>query len=517
MNLISFQYLIFVAILFVLYYLLPKKVRWYVLLAGSVFYYIFICKWYSFFLLFTILSTFGAALLIQHMLQKQQATVKSHKEDWDRETRKKYNNKGLHKRMAILALGVVLNFAILAFLKYIPWASSIGLLLPLGISFYSFQSTGYLIDVYREDIEPEKNILRYALFVSFFPQIIQGPISKHEQLAEQLYEGHSFDWERIQKALLLILWGLMKKLVVADRAVNIINTVMDAPQDYSGSIILFTGLTYALQLYADFSGGIDIIRGVGELFGITMTDNFRRPYFARTLTEYWHRWHITLGDWCRNYIFYPLSISKTSLNFGKWLKPKFGAHIAKVLPGSIASLITFIVIGVWHGSNLKYLYFGLWNGIVILLAELFAPFFAKVKLNRGSTGYTFFAVIRTFILVLVGYYFDIVKNARVAFSMLGRTFSDFHISDFGIHRFREIMSPVGLDKFDYWLLIVCAIGWFFISLYQEKHPNVEIRANIMEKSLPKKWLIIFAGIFFVLLMGYYGPGTNPADFVYMQF
>ncbi len=524
MELISLKYSIFVLILLALYYCFPKKCRWGVLLLGSISYYIIICKWYVIFILLTILTTYFSAVAIDAMLKKQDAVVKEHKAEWDRQTRKEYREKGRKKRVAVMIAALVFNFGMLAFLKYIPYASKLGLLLPLGISFYTFQSMGYVMDVYREKVEPQKNVFKLALFVSFFPQIIQGPIAIYDNLAGQLYEGHDFKFRNIQKGAMLILWGALKKLVIADRAVNIINFVMDKPMSYSGTYVLFAALVYALQLYADFSGGIDIVRGVAEMFGINMSINFNHPYFSRSLTEYWHRWHMTLGDWCRNYIFYPLSISKKFLNFGKWLKPRFGKHISKVFPGCVASLITFIVIGVWHGSNLKYLYFGLWNGIVIMISELFAPvnnkvadkFFDATKLKRNGIFATIVSVIWTFIMVLIGYYFDIAKNATTAFRMLGKSVTDFHIGQLRPGMIIKNIGGCGLDKADLLIIFLAAVALFFISLYEEKK-KVDLRDVILSKKLPARWAILYVGIFVLIIFGYYGPGVNPADFVYMQF
>ena len=459
------------------------------------------------------------------MLIKQTAVVKEHKEDWDRKERKAYKEKGRKKRVALLVLGLILNFGILAFLKYIPYSAELGLLLPLGISFYTFQSMGYLIDVYREKVEAEKNIAKFALFVSFFPQIIQGPIAVYDDLAKQLYEGHRFDIDNIRRGLLLILWGALKKLVIADRALALVDVVTKNSNAYTGSFILFAVILYALQLYADFSGGIDIIRGVAELFGITMAQNFRRPYFSRSLTEYWHRWHITLGNWCRNYIFYPLSISKKFLNFGKWLKPKFGKHIAKVFPGCVASLITFIVIGVWHGSNLKYLYFGLWNGLVIMIAELFAPVNERIvtkicgtkKLKDKNVFGIIISVLWTFILVLVGYYFDVATDATDAFSMLFRSVADFHITDFAWGTFEKLLTAGGLSIYDFWILVSSTVGLFFVSLYMEKTKCEDMRAKIMSFGFGRQLTIVSVGIIILIMFGYYGVGIDPAEFVYMQF
>lgn len=268
MELISLKYAIFVIVLLVLYYCFPKKYRWYVLLAGSMAYYVIICKWYVLFIIFTICTTYGSTIWIDKLLKKQNAIVKSHKEDWDRQTRKEYKEKGRKKRVAVMLFALLCNFGILAFLKYIPYAGELGLLLPLGISFYTFQSMGYVMDVYREIVEPEKNFLKVALFVSFFPQIIQGPIAIYDKLAGQLYEGHSLSLENLQKGALLVLWGVMKKLVIADRAVNIINFVMDKPMDFSGTYVFFCGSSVCAAAICGFLG--------------------RNRYSARYCGDVWH-------------------------------------------------------------------------------------------------------------------------------------------------------------------------------------------------------------------------------------
>ena len=516
MELISLKYSIFVLILLALYYCFPKKCRWGVLLLGSISYYIIICKWYVIFILLTILTTYFSAVAIDAMLKKQDAVVKEHKAEWDRQTRKEYREKGRKKRVAVMIAALVFNFGILAFLKYIPYASKLGLLLPLGISFYTFQSMGYLIDVYQEKVKAQTNFFKLALFVSFFPQIIQGPIAVYDDLAGQLYEGHVFDYDKVKRGALLVLWGAFKKMVIADRAVVVMNYILSDVHGFSGSYVMFAAVVYALQLYTDFSGGIDIVRGIGEMFGITMAENFRQPYFSRSLTEYWHRWHITLGNWCRNYIFYPLSISKRFLDMGKFLKKHSTKHIAKVLPGSIASVITFLVIGIWHGANMKYVAFGLWNGVVIMIAELIAPVTNSIKTKFCGYKFKILPVLWTFILVLVGYYFDISDDLSQAVYMLVKSVTDFHISDFSYGNFMAVLKPCGYRTADFMLLALLTVFLFMVYLVKEKK-NLMIRDWLMARKLPVQWIIIMAGIFSVIIFGYYGPGINPADFVYMQF
>ena len=337
MTLTSLSFYLLVLALLVLYYLVPKRFQWVVLLIGSYAFYAFVCLRYMGFIVITTLTTYFGARGMDAMTARMEQTVAAHKQDWEREERKAYKKRCKSHRKALMIGILVFNFGILAVLKYYNFFAEsmealfasigltvslghIGLLLPLGISFYTFQSMGYVLDVYREKVPAERNVGKLALFVSFFPQIIQGPIGVYDQLAHQLYDEHKYNFDNIRYGAELILWGFFKKLVIADRAVGMIHTVAGAYTDYAGTYVLLAALVYALQLYADFSGGIDISRGVAQMFGITMGENFRRPYFSRTLTEYWHRWHISLGDWLRNYLFYPLSISKAFLNWGRHAK-----------------------------------------------------------------------------------------------------------------------------------------------------------------------------------------------------
>lgn len=534
MELISLQYAIFVAAALVVYYLFPKKKQWIVLLAASYLYYLLICNKYIIYMLVTTVSTYFGARFIDALKNRQDETIKAHKAEWSREEKKSYKQKNLSQRRKILVAVLLLNFGILGFLKYFHFAAELvcdalsvfglhfaapelGMLLPLGISFYTFQTMGYLIDVYQEKVEAEKNIARLALFVSFFPQIIQGPIAMYDDLAGQLYAEHRFDYDRLKNGALLVLWGAFKKMVIADRAVKMIDVVTADPKAFSGTFVLAAALMYALQLYADFSGGIDIVRGIAQMFGITMAENFRRPYFSKSLTEYWHRWHITLGNWVRNYVFYPLSISKKFLDMGKWMKPKFGKHIAKVVPTSIASLLTFLIIGLWHGANSKYVAFGLWNGGVIMVLELLAPvnerIGEKLHINREGKGYQIAAMLWTFVLVLVGYYFDIAKSFSSACDMLYRSVADFHLSD--LHA-GSVLAASGLDRLDYLVIFAGAVVILIVSIIQERTGR-NIRDMLMEKKLSVQWTCILAGIFAILIFGFYGPGMNPAEFVYMQF
>ena len=541
MTYTSLNFLFFVLATALVYFVLPfKKYRWTVLLAASIFFY---CTWsyqLGAFMLFTTLSTYLIGLWLNKVSLKSKAVLKEHKSEWSRDDKKKYKNKTKVRMRLVMTLALLLNFGILAFLKYYNFfagslndllgafsfdfsAPSLKLILPLGISFYTFQSMGYIVDVYREKTAPQKNPLKLLLFVSFFPQIIQGPISIYDQLAVQLFEGHDFDFTRFKHGCELIMWGFFKKLVIADRAVIAITAVTADYNKFGGTTLTFTILLYALQLYADFSGGIDISRGVAQIFGVDMIDNFKRPYFSRSINEYWRRWHISLGAWLKNYLFYPVAMSNAFITASKKMKgTRFGktasgAHIAKVLPTSVASLIVFLVVGIWHGASWKYVAFGAWNGLIIMVSILLEPLFisAKDKLHIKDTNIPFmlFQMFRTFLIVLVGYVFDVAPS----FSQAMRTFWLFFTNQNFKLGYSQI-SNLGLGKKDYLVVLLGGLIIFIASVIQERSKDgIDIRHMLDKKPFILRFALLFVGLISIVVFGIYGSGYSAADFVYAQF
>ena len=541
MTYTSLNFIFFVLATALVYFVLPfKKYRWTVLLAASIFFY---CTWsyqLGAFMLFTTLSTYLIALWLSKASAKSKAVLKAHKSEWSRDDKKKYKNKTKVRMRLIMTLALLLNFGILAFLKYYNFfagslndilgafsldfsAPSLKLILPFGISFYTFQSMGYIVDVYREKTEAQKNPLKLLLFVSFFPQIIQGPISIYDQLAVQLFEGHDFDFTRFKHGCELIMWGFFKKLVIADRAVIPITAVTAEFNKFGGTTLTFTILLYALQLYADFSGGIDISRGVAQIFGVDMIDNFKRPYFSRSINEYWRRWHISLGAWLKNYLFYPVAMSNAFITASKKMKgTRFGktaagAHISKVLPTSVASLIVFLVVGIWHGASWKYVAFGAWNGLIIMVSILLEPLFisAKDKLHIKDTNIPFmlFQMFRTFLIVLVGYVFDVAPS----FSQAMRTFWLFFTNQNFKLGYSQI-SDLGLGKKDYLVVLIGGLIIFIASVIQERAKDgLDIRHMLDKKPFILRFALLFVCLISIVVFGIYGSGYSAADFVYAQF
>ena len=401
---------------------------------------------------------------------------------------------------------------ILAMTKATGRLSVLKLTLPLGISFYTFQSVSYVVDVYRGKHEPQKNFFKYALFVSFFPQLLQGPIGRYERLGSQLYEGHSYDLRNIQFGVQRILWGMLKKMVLADRVNAAVTLIFNNYWNYGGWINVFGVILYSIQLYADFSGGIDITIGVAQMFGITMDENFRQPYFSRSISEFWRRWHITLGTWMKDYIFYPFSLSKCMNKFGKWCKKTFGNNIGKLLPVSLANLLVFFIVGIWHGAAWKYIMYGMYNGVIIAASGMLAPLYAKIHtklhINPKSWWYQGFCIIRTFILVNIGFYFDMAPDLYAANVMLAETFTKAHLSQISM----ATVKAVGLSVQD---LIIVGVGCliiFIVSLLKEKGMN--IRETIAQKNIAVRWIIYIAFIMFILI---YGSTATTSDFIYANF
>ena len=529
MNFTSYIFFAFLIVVFLGYFLLPKKARWVWLLLCSYAFYAYTGWYYLAFLLYSTLVTFLTGLWLGHTETRAAAVLAQTGADWSRQEKKAFNQKTARKKRGILLVGLLLNLGMLIVLKYFlgslnnlltqVWQLAapghvIGLVFPLGVSFYTFQSTGYLLDCYRGTIQPDRNLAKYALFVSFFPQLIQGPIARHNQLAAQLYEHHSFDYTRVKHGLELVLWGYFKKVVIADRVGVLVATVVDDYTGYAGSIIFVSILFYALQLYADFSGGIDVARGVGQVLGIQMAENFKRPFFSTSLNEFWQRWHITLGGWFRDYVFYPIAVSKVLARFTKKIR-KRSRHLAKVLPNCIASFVSFLLLGIWHGSQWKYVAFGLYYGVLISLSTLLKPAFdrltEKLHIRTDAFSWRLLQSLRTIFCVLLGLYFIRGGSFLAALSMLKRTFT----APGFIYLWNNTILTLGLNWANLMLVFCGALIMLAAGILQER--GIVIREALDRQNLWLQWTLLLLGLFAVLIYGVYGTGYDAASFIYETF
>ncbi len=534
----SLYFLIFAAVTVGVYYIIPSGFRWIWLLIASYAFYLLSSPATFIFLLLTTATTFLGGLYIGGVNRSHKAYMDAHKQEMSREEKKAAKAASQSKKKRMTALILVLDFGVLAVLKYFRYylqAAGIfdtgELLIPLGISFYTFQSAAYIFDLYRNKIEPDRNIAKFALFTSFFPQIIQGPISRYDQLAGQLYEGHRFEYENLTHGAQLILWGFFKKLIIADRAAVLVNEVYGNYTEYTGGVVFIGVLFYMIQIYADFSGGIDIARGVARCMGIRMTHNFLRPYFAHDLSEFWNRWHISLSHWCRDYIFYPVAMSKFFGKAGKSLRSVLGDRVGKLFPVIIAQYCTFLTIGMWHGAEFKYIAFGLYNGTVIVLGLLLEPVLKKMTgaitgalhIEKQGRLWQGFRIVRTFFVVLAGRVFPKAVSFTAAVSM----FFSMFVPNRGTP-FMETVLSLGLTGADYLIIAGGCAVWFIISFCEERYAAAAgtggiaagaeaVRNRLDEKPLAVRWALLLAAFAFVLTFGIYGPGYDAAAFIYRGF
>lgn len=529
MSFISMELLLLVLAAAIIYYSMPKRFQWILLLVVSyVFYASYSLKAMSF-IVFTTISTYIGTRVIERIATRGKAELAARKKSMSAQEKKALKAQIKRNKRLVTTAILVANFGILAFLKYANFTienlnsiafglgmttrlSAMKLLLPLGISFYTFQSMGYVIDVYQGKYAAEKNLFRFALFVSFFPQILQGPIGRFDRLAVQFFNEHHFSLKNTEYAIQLMLWGYFKKLVLADRAAVVVNEVFNNYTQYQGMYVIVGVLMYSIQLYADFSGGMDVVMGIAQIFDIQLDQNFKRPYFSHSISDFWRRWHITLGTWMKDYIFYPFSLSKAMNHFGKFCRKTFGTHTGRVLPICLANILIFFIVGVWHGAAWKYIAYGLYNGFIIAFSSLLEPVFGwilgKLHINAQGRPWKVFQILRTFILVNIGWYFDMAVSFSAAIAMMRNTFVNmsFRIfTDGGLY-------SLGLEKKDYLILLFGCLIIFVVSLLQEK--KIEIRQTLGQRALVVRWALYMALIFITPLLGYIGTSTG---FIYAQF
>lgn len=445
MQFYSLQFVVFLVALLACYYAVGrwfKRGQWVVLLVGSLGFYL-TAGWQNlFFILLTSVSTWFVGLAFERLDAR---CSDARKAAADRSQRKAIKARFKHRKWLVLLAAMIVNFGVLGYIKY--WNVILAgfgagdsflasqLLLPLGISFYTFQSIGYTIDVYNGKYPPERNYAKFLLFVSWFPQLIQGPINRFDDMATQLYEPHRFDLETARRALLLIGFGLLKKYVMADTLVTTISASLDnMGVNTPGSVVVVGILLYTIQQYGDFSGGIDMVRGISELFGIRMAENFRQPYFSVSLADFWRRWHMTLGTWMRDYVFYPLAVRPSLLKLNKWGTAHLGKHVGRTLSACIGNIVVFLLVGLWHGAETHYVLWGLYNGIVIAASDMLKPAFAALgrtlHVNVEGRGYHVFAILRTFLLVNIGRYFDRLTDFSDCLTGFYNTLFSFDIAGF---------------------------------------------------------------------------------------
>ena len=534
MQFTSFSFILFAALTLIVYYLVPRRTQWWVLLFSSLFFYAYAGTEYLYFILYTALITWITGRILQIRADREDAYVEENRATLSKEERKAYRAKEKKKRLRILTVGLILGFGMLAVLKYTAFAignvnSILGafgakeltvpsLLLPLGISFYTFQSMGYLIDVYRKKVRAEQNPAKLLLFVSFFPQLLQGPISRFGDLQEQLIGEHAFNGENVRAGLFRVTWGYFKKLIVADTAMIGIKTLIEQSDKFDGAYVFVLILLYSAQIYGDFTGGIDITIGLSEAMGIRLAENFNRPFSSKSTKEYWNRWHITMGTWFTDYIFYPLSVSKGMQKLSLNATKRFGKGFGMRLPVYTATIATWFLTGLWHGAGWNFIVWGLLNCLVILVSRELEPLYRKFHKRFPKVGDTkawqMWQMTRTFLLMGLIRSLDCYRNVPKTFRLWGSMLTKWNVGEL----FTGKPESWGLFSFGFNIADWCVIfgGIIVINIFDRLGKETPVHRRAAQK--PVVWFAAICALAVVILVfGAYGIGYDASQFIYQQF
>ena len=466
------------------------------------------------------LSAWGAALISYRL---RIAASQKARQEIDRG--QKHTIKRRAARLGGLCIGValVVQLSLLILLKLLPGLPQTlaflllrkeihfpHLFVPVGISFYTFMFASYMFDAHSGKLKAESNPFRILVFAAYPPQMIQGPIGRFGDMDRQFFKTSPVMVSDIRRGLLMMLFGLFKKKVVADRAADFVSAVFDTPSGhFGGAAILLAVFLYSLQQYCDFSGGIDIVIGGARMMGICMPDNFRQPYFSASLAEFWRRWHITLGAWMRDYVFYPIALSKPVSRFAACFK-NAAPLLSKTLPAVVANLVVFLLVGLWHGVKEHYIVWGLYNGIIIGFAILLEPIskhFARRFEFISSGSFRVVRILRTFLIVNIGWFFDRSASTAQAFALL-RAVLNFQPEQITL----SFLSSNGLPVVSVIILACSVVFLFTLSLLAERH--VDIQEKLFQLPLPVRWAVLFGFIICIVL--FFDTGNTRA-FMYAAF
>ena len=493
----SYNFLIFFPIVVLLYFLIPHKVRYIWLLVAS--YYFYMC-WnakYALILLFSTAVTFASGLLI------------------DKANKINDEKKKSKQKKIFVALSFIINLSILFLFKYFDFAvaninkilkvlhitvlnPSFDVILPVGISFYIFQALSYTMDVYRKDVKAEKNFLKYALFVSFFPQLVAGPIERSKNLLEQIYEKHYFDFQRVKDGILLMIWGFFQKIVIADRVAIVVDTIFNKFPTYSGMYIVVGVILFAFQIYCDFAGYSMIAIGAAKVMGFKLMENFNSPYMAMSVSEFWRRWHISLSTWFRDYLYIPLGGNR---------KGKIRKYINL--------MIVFLVSGLWHGASWSYVVWGGLNGLFQIIGDLLKKprdfLVRKLHLNREAASHKIYKIITTFTLINFTWIFFRASRLKVALRMIKSIFTVYNPWIF----FNESLYKLGLNRKEFQFMIISIIILIIADFIKWKGHSV--REWVYKQERWFRWAFYIVSILTVLVFGIWGPAFSESAFIYFQF
>lgn len=486
----SLQFLVFFPVVTALYFALPHRYRCFLLLAASCIFYMAFVPKYILILAVTIVVDFIAGMYIE-------------------------KTSG-HRRKLFLIVSIVANVGFLAFFKYFNFLNgniaalanflhwnysikSLSIILPIGLSFHTFQAMSYTIEVYRGNQAAEKNFFTYALYVMFFPQLVAGPIERPQNLLHQFKVEQKFEYDRVVNGLKTMLWGFFKKIVLADRLALIVNTVYGNYQSASGPVLIIATAAFALQIYYDFAGYSDIAIGSARVLGIKLMENFDRPYSAQSVAEFWRRWHISLSSWFKDYVYFPMGGNRVSL------------------PRRIFNtMVVFLLSGLWHGANWTFIIWGAIHGLYISVGIITKTIREKIvallKITRVPLLHKIFKTTITFILVSLAWVFFRSENFGMATYIIKHLFlNSSKIWEPAFVRGMVLSeSALGVSK---QILLILGLSLVIIEVVTGLKNNHTISAWLAARPAWFRWLLYYGVVGWILFFGYFGKGV----FIYFQF
>lgn len=504
-------YAIFLPVVMVIYQCMPKKYRWLVLLLAN---YAFFFVWSKGLLLYNIITT-----LITFFVGMKLGNMKKAPQGVDKKVFKK-------KKKRILVITVLINLGVLVVLKYTNFIGGtvmgllggsftpLHILVPLGISYYTLQNISYLSDVSNKKIEATHNFFHLSLYNTFFPTIMEGPITRYGDVSPALLSGEAISYESLTVGFQRIIWGLFKKMIIADHLAPVVNNLFSASYIENGALCLLAAILCTIQLYMDFAGTIDIGIGAAKVFNVTLAENFRQPFYAKNAGDFWRRWHITLGAFFRDYIFYPVSLSKPIQKLTKWTHNHLGKMAARYIGPMIALLLVWLANGFWHGPYWTYVFYGLYYFVLLFVEMLgekpFEEFCNKHHINMDGTGMKVFRFVKLFFIVIIGEMFFRAETIQVGFTMFMNIFTNFKLGDA-----IATIPFLGMDQWDWIVVIVCFAIVCVVSYMKEN--QISIRGKLNAMPMMMRWSIFYALIFAVILFGAYGPGYDAVAMMYAGF
>lgn len=524
MQLISYAFVALWALTFALYYLVPAKYQWYILLGASVLFYVVGLRGLPVNLLLTGITTYGCGIYLRDNLAREKSETG---QCADKESRKALKAVYQKKRKGVQVLYIAFNLGLLLFYKYavvaIPWIETLTgahvgflekIVMPLGISFYTLTAISYVVDAGRENCEVETNFLKILLFLAYFPSVTQGPFNRFAQMKEQFERAHVFQYDRMLRGIQRFVWGAFKKLVIADRLGIFVDRVYGVEAStVSGSIFACATVFYMLQLYADFSGYIDMAAGVSETLDIALPDNFKRPYFSKSVAEFWRRWHITLGTWFKDYVMFSFVMSGIGRKIGKSCKNRWNGMGRQVVP-IMGTMLVWFFTGIWHGRTVSYMLWGIYYGVIMSVSLILEPRYVvwkeKLHIHDGKV-YMLFCMARTWAIVFVADVLIRSESLAQAWAVFAAFFTRLDIRA----ALSGQLTSYGLSKYDFLLLLVVLSVWLVVSLLEER--GEDVRTYLAAKPVIVRWICYYGIVLLVLITGIYGGGYDTAAFMYQSF